>query len=82
MILKRVIIRHGIVDNFENMEKKDIVFRRVRKLSKCWFPCGNSENDDRCIYNESCTLIFTCSQVNSGKSQSSYVYIPTTACEV
>ncbi len=92
MLLKRVIIKRGIIDDFTNPVPKTIAFRRVPGINKCYdFNPGCEKDweinharpytpDPRCKYQDNCTLRYTCRKINNDpKYYNSFKgeYIPT-----
>ncbi len=93
MLLKRVVIKRGIIDDFTNPIPKTISFRRVPGINRCYD--FNSEHDEdyweedygkpyepdpRCKYQDNCTLRYTCRKINNDpKYYNSFKgeYIPT-----
>lgn len=87
MLLKKVVIRK-IIDDFTDITKKIIVFRRVPGINKCYdFNPGHDEEDygkpyepdPRCKYRDNCTLRYTCRKINNDPRYFSFKdeYIPT-----
>lgn len=91
MLLKRVVIKKGIIDNFINPIRKTIIFRRVPGVNKCYdLNPGHEEDweidngrtytpDPRCKYQDDCTIRYTCRKINNDSRYSNQEseYIPT-----
>ena len=92
MLLKRVVIKRGIIEDFTNPITKTIMFRRVPGINKCYdFNPGHDEEDweedygkpyepdPKCKYRDNCTLRYTCRKINNDPKYYSFKgeYIPT-----